>query len=164
MVSGGHEEELATMVFGGLAAGMLAGCTTVEPPCFLIRHDGPCVLRVEYGDGSEASEIRRGGSTVWWFHGKREVVRVVLLNGEGKELCRADGEAFAERYRQAPGRGGADYALRLSADGVEWMTREGFTREAQEVRDARQAEGEEADRRKDWLTRELDARWREGRQ
>lgn len=68
------------------------------------------------------------------------------------------------RARGVDGRGGADYALRLSADGVEWMARDGFTREAPELRDARQAEGEEADRRKDWLTRELDARWREGRQ
>lgn len=146
-----------------LAAVWTMGCTPVEPPVWLVVHEGACVLRVECGDGQAASEVRISESRPVLSSRKREVVRMVLSDGTGKEICRAEGEAFAERYRQAPRRGGGDYALRLSAEGVEWMTRDAFVREAEAIRERQREEREAREARKDWLTRELDARWQEGR-
>lgn len=146
-----------------LAAVWTMGCTPVEPPVWLVVHEEPCVLRVEYGDGQEASELRIPESRPVLSSRKREVVRMVLSDGTGKEICRAEGEAFAERYRQAPRRGGGDYALRLSAEGVEWMAREAFVREAEVLRERQREEREAREARKDWLTRELDSRARSGR-
>ena len=153
---------LGTGVAAVLAAVWAMGCTPVEPPVWLVVCEGTCVLRVEYGDGQAASEIRIAASRPVFSSRKREVVRMVLSDGAGTEICRAEGEAFAERYRQAPRRGGGDYALRLSAEGAEWMTRDAFVREAEALRERQRAEREEQEARKDWLTRELDSRARSG--
>jgi hypothetical protein len=148
----------------GLAAGLAVwtGCIRTEPPCLVIRYDGTCVLTMEYeGEEAERLKCREHGNTVTWRrYGGPVATRIVLEDAQGKVICSVEGEEFTERYRNAPGKGNQDFAVRLSAEGVRWLSREEFRKEADEMQKIRERKREEEDQKKDWLTRELDSRRR----
>jgi hypothetical protein len=140
----------------GLAAVMfLAGCIQTAPPCIVIRHGGACVLTMAYeGEEQEAKFHFARDSVVWRRAGGPVATRIVLADAKGNVVCSVGGDEFTERYRNAPGKGERDYALLLSADGIRWLSKKEFYKEAEAIQKLR----EEAEARKDWLTRELDAR------
>ena len=140
------------------------GCIRTEPPCLVIRYDGTCVLTMEY-EGEEAGKLkcREYGDTVIWRRAGGPVpTRIVLEDAKGKVICSVEGEEFTERYRNAPGKGNQDFAVRLSAEGVRWLSREEFIKEAEESREIQERRQKEEEEKKDWLTRELDSRRRAG--
>ena len=150
----------------GIAAGVAVGtgCIRTEPPCVVVRYGGSCVLTMEY-EGEEEGRLKcrfDGDNVLWRRYGGPVATRIVLEDVQGKVICSVEGEEFTERYRNAPGKGNQDFAIRLSAEGVRWLSREEFRKEAEESREIRERKREEEDRKKDWLTRELDSRRRSG--
>ena len=140
---------LAAMVF-------LTGCHPTTPPHIVIRHCGTGVLTLEYeGEEEGKFQCQSDGDDVHWRSAYGPAAkRIVLADSKGTVVCSVEGDEFAERYRNAPGKGGRDYALLLSPDGVRWLSREEFYKEVKAIHKLR----EEAEERKDWLTRELDTR------
>ena len=94
--------------------------------------------------------------TVFWRRADDPVpaTRIVLADAKGDVVCSVEGEEFTERYRNAPRNGERDYALLLSPNGIRWLSKKEFYKEAEDIHKLR----EEANAQKDWLTRELDAR------
>ena len=90
--------------------------------------------------------LRRAGNPV--------VTRIVLSDAKGNVVCSAEGNEVTERYRNAPGKGERDYALLLSPDGIRWLSRKEFSKEAEAIHKLH----EEAEKQEDSLARELDDR------
>ena len=148
----------------GMAAGVMvgAGCVQTEPPFVVIRYDGACVLTMEY-EGEEAGKFKGrfdGDAVLYRRVGGPVATRIVLEDAKGTVVCSVEGAEFTERYRNAPGKGNQDFAVRLSAEGVRWLSKEEFLTGAEEIREITERRRKEVEEKKDWLTRELDSRRR----
>ena len=141
---------------GLIAVVFLAGCIPTAPPHIVIRHCGTGVLTLEYeGEGAGKLIARFDGDEVHFRNAYGSAAkRIVLTDAKGNLVCSMEGSEFTERYRNAPGKGGRDYALLLSPEGIRWLSEKEFYREVKAIDKLR----EEANAQKDWLTRELDTR------
>ncbi len=106
------------------------------------------------GEERERQSRFDGDSVLLRRVGDPVATRIVLADAKGNVLCSAEGDEFTERCRNSPGKGERDYALLLSPDGIRWLSKKEFSKEAEAIHKLR----EEAEKQRTSPTPELDAR------
>ena len=129
-----------SVVFWLVASGLyLCACDRFISPRVTVLGNKPCVMTMSFSDGlgSEISHssyidghktyLRPEWATNWYLE------KFALHDVSGNLICTGGGNEFAERYRNAPSKFPADYAVVISQNGERWISEREFLKLKKEL-------------------------------